>query len=104
MDNYSQIKELNRLAGEFDRLEYFMELSEFENIIKLVAIIKYLRERLQLHMIREVELDIKLEQGFVMGHIMVRVIKEQEYNIAVIAVEQGLNRFGLAVEILMHIE
>ena len=105
MDNYSQIKELNTLAVQFDRLECFMELYEFKNIIKLVPIIKYLKERLVLHRIKEaVEQDIKLEQRFVMEHIMVRVIKEQECKIAVIVAEQGLHRIGLAVEILLGIE
>lgn len=108
LDRYLLIEELDKLVEEFDTMvmqESSMELVVLKNIIELVAIIKYLKERFVGHMIKlAVELDIEERQHIIKEHIKVFAIGVQECKIVAINAELELYRVIQAIEVTELLE
>ncbi len=108
LDSYSLMEELDKLAEVFDTMvgeKNSMELLVLKDIVELVPIIKFLKERLQEHMIELVaKLDIEQLEHIIMVHIRLVIIEVLECKIITINVGLELYKVKQAIEVAGQLE
>ena len=108
LDSYSLMEEHDRLVEVFDTMveeKNSMELLVLKDIIELVPIIEFLKERLLEHMIELVAIqDIEQLEHIIMVHIRLVIVEVLECKIVTINVELELYMVKQAVEVTGQLE
>ena len=108
LDSYSLEEEHDKLVEVFDTMveeKNFMELLVLEDIIELVPIIRFLKERLLEHMIKLVaKLDIVQLEHIIMEQIRLVTVEVLECKIVTIKVKLGRYMVKQAVEVAEQLE